>query len=294
VSVDSTIIPLTTAMTAASLCQMPHASINIWYCLGNDGSEGTLTLSGGTSTVGPELTFFSGNPNTHVSAQVGSLSMDASGGATWYKASGAGTNTGWTQLSAGGSGVTSLNSLTGALNITAGTGITITPSTPNIAVSTNAGTTCSTAYTDCMTLDTVQSVTASKLFVALIDTETILPLVANTYTLGSSSFYWNNIWSNQISTISLAANGVSAITAVNDIIPNSAQNLGSSSNRWGELFVNAVGDASNPVLTTYTDGLFVLTGIQANGVTGQTTPITASGTCSMNFNFGIMTSHVGC
>ena len=36
--------------------------------------------------------------------------------------------------STGGGGVSSLNSLTGALNITAGTGITVTPSSPNVSV----------------------------------------------------------------------------------------------------------------------------------------------------------------
>ena len=90
-----------------------------------------LQIAAGSCTVAaPAGQTLNGASSQPISGQYGAMACQFDG-ANWWIIAGIG--------SVGGSGVTSLNSLTGALDITAGAGVTVTPSGHNIQIGVSSG-----------------------------------------------------------------------------------------------------------------------------------------------------------
>lgn len=122
----------------------------------------------------------------------------------------------------GSAGVSSLSpgTLTGAVTLAGGTGILVQHlSGSTITISPNTATTCSSAFTDCMTTDTSQNVTGSKTLFTGAD------LLANgTVNIGSSGNFFNNVYGNDF-----LVNSGGAITLENAGSPAAFIGFGSSS-----------------------------------------------------------------
>ena len=76
----------------------------------------------------------------------------------------------------------------------------------------------------------------------------LTPHASNTYSLGSSSYKWNEIYVTYANIGSLyQANGTAggSITSYSSIVPNSTNyNLGSTSKKWGTIYVEQISDAT--------------------------------------------------
>src|ERR1700677_2536470 len=116
----------------------------------------------------------------------------------------------------GGSGVSSLNSLTGALSIAAGSGITVTPSGSTITIAASGG-------------GGGANTSLSNLSSVAVNTD-LLPEFNNVFNLGGSALTWSNLFVNTVSntTSPLALIG-SQLNITGNVIPNGSYNLGNSS-----------------------------------------------------------------
>lgn len=222
-SVASTPLDKASLMSFSEVTLSVASTANLWASMRNDGAHGLLMLGSGAASTGPEVTFQNGSPNGSVTASNGSLSMDSSGAAPWFKTGGT-NNTGWIEL-----------------------------------LKSDTTQQCDTIFaSDCVTTNTSQIITALKDFQHDIQTHNIIPDTSTTYTLGLSGTPWLEGFFSLLSvtgTAAIATVNSTSMSASSFIIPasNHTSSIGLSTfifaNVWADTYNTGSGNGGTGTLT---------------------------------------------